>query len=111
MAASDIEHGGHDIVVVGASAGGVEALRRLIGAIDADFSGVMFVVLHLPTNAHSALPSILSRAGRLPVTHAIDGQVPERGHVYVALPDAHLLLKPGRIELLRGPTENGHRPA
>jgi two-component system chemotaxis response regulator CheB len=111
MAGSDIEQDGHDIVVVGASAGGVEALRRLIGAIDADFAGVMFVVLHLPTKAHSALPSILSRAGRLPVTHAVDGQIPERGHVYVAPPDVHLLLKPGRIQLMKGPTENGHRPA
>jgi two-component system chemotaxis response regulator CheB len=101
----------HDIVVVGASAGGVEALRRLIGSLDADFDGSMFVVLHLPTNAHSALPAILGRAGRLPVRHAVDGDVPERGHIYVAPPDAHLLLKPQRMQLLKGPTENGHRPA
>jgi two-component system chemotaxis response regulator CheB len=101
----------HDVVVVGASAGGVEALRRLIGALDPDFDGSMFVVLHLPSNAHSALPAILSRAGPLPVQHAVDGRVPERGHIYVAPPDSHLLLKPHRMQLLKGPTENGHRPA
>ena len=101
----------HDVVVVGASAGGVEALRRLVGALDPDFDGVMLVVLHLPTNAHSALPSILGRVAPVPVRHAVDGQRPERGHVYVAPPDRHLLLKPDGLQLMRGPTENGHRPA
>lgn len=102
---------GHDVVVVGASAGGVEALRRFIGALDEGFTGAMFVVLHLPTNAHSALPDILRRAGTVEVTHATDGEVPEAGHVYVAPPDVHLLLRPGVMRLVRGPTENGHRPA
>ncbi len=104
-------HDGHEIVVVGASAGGVEALRRLIAAVPADFAGTIFVVLHLPTNAHSFLPTILSRAGALPVHHAVDGQVPARGTVYVAPPDVHLLLRRSGMQLLRGPTENGHRPA
>jgi len=102
---------GHDVVVVGASAGGVEALRRLIGALGDDFDATMFVVLHLPSNAHSVLPEILRRAGALPVQHARDGEVPLRGHVYVAPPDAHLLVGPGRMHLVRGPTDNGHRPA
>ena len=53
-------------IMVGASAGGVESLRRLVGAIDPEFAGIVFVVLHLPTNAHSFLPKILSRAGTLP---------------------------------------------
>jgi two-component system chemotaxis response regulator CheB len=101
----------HDVVVVGASAGGVEALRRLIASVPADFPGTIFVVLHLPTNAHSFLPTILSRAGALPVHHAVDGQVAERGTIYVAPPDVHLLVKPSGMQLLRGPTENGHRPA
>jgi len=102
---------GHEIVVVGASAGGVEALRRLISEVPADFPGTVFVVLHLPTNAHSFLPKILERAGALPVHHAIDGAVPDRGAVYVAPPDVHLLLKRSGMQLQRGPTENGHRPA
>jgi two-component system chemotaxis response regulator CheB len=102
---------GHDIVVVGASAGGVEALRRLIGALSPSSAGTMFVVLHLPTNAHSALPAILDRAGPVPVRSAVDGLVPERGLVYVAPPDAHLLLHHDGMQLMKGPTENGHRPA
>jgi len=108
----DARHdGGHGVVVVGASAGGVEALRRLIGALEPEFDAVMFVVLHLPTNAHSALPDILARAGPVPVQHAIDGLAPTPGHIYVAPPDVHLMVRPGRMQLVRGPTENGHRPA
>jgi two-component system chemotaxis response regulator CheB len=68
-------------------------------------------VLHLPTNARSALPDILDRAGPLPVAHAIDGQRPQPGHIYVAPSDVHVLLRRHRIQLVRGPTENGHRPA
>jgi two-component system chemotaxis response regulator CheB len=101
----------HDIVVVGASAGGVEALRRFIGGIGDEFDASMFVVLHLPTNAHSALPDILARASGLPVSHAVDAMVPVPGQIYVAPPDLHLLLRPNRMRLVRGPTENGHRPA
>src|SRR5262249_14322011 len=101
----------HHTVVVGASAGGVEALRRLIARLPSDFGARVFVVLHLPANAHSALPQILGRAGTLPVHHAIDGEEPTRGVIYVAPPDAHLLLHPHQMSLLHGPTENGHRPA
>ncbi len=101
----------HHTVVVGASAGGVEALRRLIPRLPADFSASLFVVLHLPPGAHSALPQILERAGRLPVHQATDGAEPRPGTIYVAAPDAHLLLHPRQMSLLRGPTENGHRPA
>lgn len=110
-AAPTVEGPSHDVVVVGASAGGVEALRRLIGALDPSFDGTMFVVLHLPTNAHSALPAILDRAGPVPVRSAVDGLVPERGLLYFAPPDAHLLLERDGMQLLKGPTENGHRPA
>ena len=107
-AATDVAH---DIVVVGASAGGVEALRRMIAVLPDKFPASMFVVLHLPANAHSALPQILERAGPLPVHHATDGEEPMPGVVYVAPPNAHLLLHVERIALLHGPTENGHRPA
>jgi len=108
---SAAEIAAHDIVVVGASAGGVEALRRMMARVAKDFDATMFVVLHLPANSHSALPQILERAGSLPVRHAVDGEAPVRGMVYVAPPDVHLLLHRGQIALLHGPTENGHRPA
>jgi two-component system chemotaxis response regulator CheB len=101
----------HHTVVVGASAGGVEALRRLVAELPPDFPASVFVVLHLPPNSHSALPQILERAGQLPVHHAVDGEAPVPGVIYVAPPDAHLILHHHRVSLLHGPTENGHRPA
>jgi two-component system chemotaxis response regulator CheB len=100
-----------DLVVVGASAGGVEALRAMVAGLPADLAAKLLIVLHIPRYAHSSLPKILSRAGPLPATHAVDGEPPCDGHIYVAPPDRHLLVLDGRLRLSRGPSENGHRPA
>ena len=101
----------HDIVVVGASAGGVEALTNLVAALPADLPASLFVVLHVPATGTSTLPDILSRSGPLPASHAKDGEPIEQGRVYVAPPDHHLLLRDDHVHLARGPRENGHRPA
>jgi len=100
-----------DIVVAGASAGGVEALREFVGGLSAEFPAALLVVLHLPTSTSSALAQILARSGRLPAGIPIDGQRLEAGRIYVAPPDHHLLVRAGRAALSRGPQENGHRPA
>jgi two-component system, chemotaxis family, protein-glutamate methylesterase/glutaminase len=100
-----------DVVVVGASAGGVEALSALARALPADFAAPVLIVLHVPPTGMSVLPDILSRAGPLPAVHAADGAELEVGHIYVAPPNCHLLLTGDRLELTRGPRENGHRPA
>jgi hypothetical protein len=100
-----------DIVVVGASAGGVEALVGLAASLPADLPAAVFVVLHLPATGTSALPDILSRHGPLAATPAKDGEPIENGRIYVAPPDHHLLLRTGHVHLTRGPRENGHRPA
>jgi two-component system chemotaxis response regulator CheB len=100
-----------DIVVVGASAGGVEALRELVRGLPADFPAAIFVVVHIPTDAPSMLPRILARAGPLPAMHATDGDPIAAGRIYVAPPNHHLLLKPDSIWVGHGPKENGHRPA
>jgi two-component system, chemotaxis family, protein-glutamate methylesterase/glutaminase len=101
----------HDIVVVGASAGGVEALVGLVGSLPAELPAAVFVVLHVPPTGTSALPDILRRSGPLPASHVKDGEPIEPGRIYVAPPDHHLLLRRGHVHLTRGPRENGHRPA
>src|SRR5581483_7970544 len=102
---------GRDIIVVGASAGGVEALGQLVRGLPAGLEAAVFVVLHVSPHGTSVLPQILSRAGPLPATHARDGEPIRPGRIYVAPPDFHLLVKTGHVGLARGPTENSHRPA
>ncbi|HEY7135813.1 MAG TPA: chemotaxis protein CheB [Acidimicrobiia bacterium] len=99
------------VIVVGASAGGVEALRRIVAGLPADLNAAVIVVLHLRADAFSVLPAILDRAGPLPASHAEDREALEPGRVYVAPPDVHVVVRDGRISLIHGPTESGHRPA
>jgi two-component system chemotaxis response regulator CheB len=99
------------VVVVGASAGGVEALRALIGGLPADLPAAVLVVVHIPPLATSALPVILDRSGPILVRQAVDGAALRAGEVFVAPPDHHLLAVDGRVSLTRAPYENGHRPA
>jgi two-component system chemotaxis response regulator CheB len=102
---------GHDIVVIGASAGGVEALKNLVRWLPRGLSAAVFVVLHTWPRGTSYLPEILSSAGRLPAVHPRDGEAVEQGRIYVAPPDYHMLLEPGHVRLDRGPRENRTRPA
>lgn len=101
----------HDIAVIGASAGGVEALTSLVRHLPAATRSSLFVVLHIPAQSPSLLPEILSRAGSLDATSAVDGEQIERGHIYVCPPDHHLIVLEGQVRVTRGPKENGHRPA
>jgi two-component system chemotaxis response regulator CheB len=100
-----------DIIVIGASAGGIKALKELVAALTEDLPAAVFVVLHVAPTKPSILPQILSRAGPLPALHPSDGQPVETGYIYVAPPDHHLLLSDGQIRVLRGPKENAQRPA
>jgi two-component system chemotaxis response regulator CheB len=101
-----------DVVVVGASAGGVEALRDLVAGLPADLPAAVLVVLHVPAGSRSALAKVLARTSRLPVRAAVEGAPLEPGTVTVAVPDRHLLLTEGeRLTLSLGPRENGHRPS
>jgi two-component system chemotaxis response regulator CheB len=100
----------HDIFVVGASAGGVEALQQLVSQLPAGFPGSLFVVMHVLPGTRSYLPELLRRSGKLPATHANNGEKIERGHIYIAPPDLHLLLERDHVHLSRGPKEQHHRP-
>src|SRR3954471_4714542 len=100
-----------DIVVVGASAGGVEALSELFAGLPAELPAAVFVVLHVAPGGTSVLPQLLGRRTSLPVGAARDDEPVERGRVYVAPPDHHLILSGGRVTLTRGPRENGLGPA
>ncbi|HEX8176171.1 MAG TPA: chemotaxis protein CheB [Pyrinomonadaceae bacterium] len=103
---------GKDIIVIGTSSGGIEALKELVGQLPPDLKAAVFIVLHVAPYSLGILPEILGRAGRLPVTNALDWEKFEQGHIYVAPPDHHLLLESsGYLRITRGPRENRFRPA
>lgn len=102
---------GHEIIVIGASAGGVEALVQLVRGLPANLPASVFVVLHIPAQGPSVLPQILSRTGMLQALQPVDYQKIEAGNIYVAPPDHHLLIERDHIRIVRGPKENRHRPA
>ena len=85
-----------DIVVVGASAGGVEALGALVRELPADLPAAVMIVLHVAAEHKSVLPRILSSAGPLPAKHARDGEPILPGRIYVARPDHHLTIQVGK---------------
>jgi two-component system, chemotaxis family, protein-glutamate methylesterase/glutaminase len=101
----------HDIIVIGASAGGIEALKEIVGNLPSDLAAAIFITLHIPAYATSILPAILSRAGPLGAVQAADGDLIQKGVIHVAPPDHHLFINSGYLSLFHGPKENRHRPA
>jgi two-component system chemotaxis response regulator CheB len=71
----------------------------------------VFVVVHTPSTSRGVLPDLLQRHSQLSVFHPSDGQPIQPGQVFVAPPDHHLLVKPGKVRVAHGPKENGFRPA
>lgn len=100
-----------DIVVLGASAGGMDALQQVVAGVPADLSAALFVVWHMGPGVRSVLPEVLTRAGPLAAYHPEDGDSIEPGRIYVAPADHHLLLEKGFVRVKRGPKENRFRPA
>ena len=100
-----------DIVVIGGSTGSQAVLQQIIADLPGDLPASIFIATHLHSRSAGFLPDILSRAGPLPVSAAVDGAPIERAHVYVAVPDRHLLIVDGTIRLGNGPRENMTRPA
>ncbi|HEX6474574.1 MAG TPA: chemotaxis protein CheB [Candidatus Limnocylindria bacterium] len=99
------------IVVIGASAGGIEPLMRIASGLPDDLDAAVFVVVHVPPSSQSVLPRVLKRAGRLDASHAAQSEPIRRGRIYVAPPDRHMLIEDGMVLTRRGPLENRSRPA
>lgn len=102
---------GHDIIVIGASAGGLKALSKIMANLPGDLDAAIFIVQHVAPNVPSLLPQILQDISNFVVTHPQDGEEIQKGRIYVALPDHHLLIDEGYIQVVRGPKENRFRPA
>lgn len=100
-----------DTIVIGASAGGVQALSALVAQLEPNLSAAVFIVLHVPADVPSLLPAILTRDSQLAVAHAVNGEQIKPGKIYVAPPDNHLLIEDTRVKLVHGPKENLHRPS
>jgi two-component system chemotaxis response regulator CheB len=107
----ELNLGGHNIIVIGTSAGGLKALSAVLSELPADIGAAIFVVQHLAADKKSLLPKLLGDICDLPVMNPIDGAKFETGHVYVAPPDHHLLVNADTVRVLRGPQENRFRPS
>ncbi len=100
-----------DIVAIGTSAGGVEALLYLAERLPTNLPAAILVTIHLPSHRQSVLDELLSRAGPLPAKFATDAEPLRNGHIFIAPPDRHLLVENDRLLLGVGPRENNTRPA
>jgi two-component system, chemotaxis family, protein-glutamate methylesterase/glutaminase len=101
-----------DIVVIGTSLGGIEALKVLVASLPSDLKAALLVVIHIAASSPGVVASILERSGRLSASNAQDGDKIRHGHIFVAPPDHHLIIDPpDRVRISRGPKENLWRPA
>lgn len=101
----------HDIVVIGASAGGVEALSALVAGLSPSLAASVLIVQHIAPDSPGYLAEILDRRGPLRAVMPESGQRLEQGLIYVAPPNLHLVVKPGHVHLTAGPHENRSRPS
>lgn len=100
-----------DIVVIGASAGGLTPLKTFVSSLPANFTGSVFIVLHIPPFSESRLAFILSKAGPLKAVQPKDGEEIKSGMIYVAANDHHLLIEGSKVYMKKGPKENRFRPS
>jgi len=100
-----------NIVVVGTSAGGIDALRLLVSGLPKNFPAALFIVMHTGPDSPGVLTTLLHRSGPMIAVNPNDYEQIEMGHIYVAPADHHMLLEPNRVRLSRGPKENRFRPA
>jgi two-component system chemotaxis response regulator CheB len=99
-----------NIIVIGASAGGFDAIKRIVAGFPADLHAALFITIHVFERSQGLLPEILNRAGPLPAIHPWEETPIQPGRIYVAPPDYHLILTPETVHVGHGPKENLHRP-
>jgi len=100
-----------NIIVIGASAGGFDAIRQLTSALPADLNAAIFIVWHMSPDVRGVLPQVISRQKKLLAVNAADNEPIMLNRIYVAPPDRHMILEEGHVRVTRGPKENRFRPA
>jgi len=107
----EIDNGNQRIIVIGASMGGFEALKKIVADLPSDFSSPIFIVWHMGPDVPGVLPIVLNRVNNISAAHAYDSEEIRSNRIYVAQPDHHLLIENGRVRVTHGPKENRFRPA
>jgi len=102
---------GHKIIVIGASAGGLEAIKGLVSKLPRHFNSPIFIVWHMGPGTTGILPQVINNLNTVPAVHAVDKEPIEPGKIYIAPPDRHLLIEKDRVRVTHGPRENRFRPA
>src|SRR5215510_4258480 len=100
-----------DILAIGTSAGGFDALRFLAAEFSPELPASVVVVIHQSTQFRSELDAILTQAGPLPASFAADGQTLQKGRIYIAPAERHLIVESEHLRLGSGPRENNARPS
>lgn len=100
-----------NIIVIGASAGGFDAVKKLIAALPPYFDASIFIVWHLSPDIKGILPDVLNKLNTIRASNARDKEPILPNRIYVAPPDHHLLIEQGRMRVTHGPKENRFRPA
>lgn len=100
-----------NIIVIGASAGGFEALKTIVQSLPPNLDASIFIVWHMGPDVRGILPDVLNKLNTIRAANARDNEPIETNHIYVAPPDHHLLIEEGRLRVTRGPKENRFRPA
>lgn len=100
-----------DIVVIGTSAGGVAAMKRLAALVSVDLPASLFLTLHTSPGGPHMLAEILNQAGRFYAIYVLDHEPIKQQCIYIAAPDRHLILKPDHVVCFYGPKENKYRPS
>ena len=100
-----------NIIVIGASAGGMEVLKRLFSRLSPTIDAAIFITWHMSADVRGLLPYVLAKENSLHVANAIDGESIKFNRAYVAPPDHHLLIENEVVRVVRGPKENRFRPA